>query len=276
MKIFLKDTKPFVKFMMLIAITMVMTSVTAFATMAFKNDLILVQTISTIVVFGLSVVIYNLLFEEKEIYNKTFNTKQQWWYFLLGMGIMLCAMPTIDIFSQLNNQISFPGDEVFKRLNEAADELVKNMVAGKGVGSLIVASVVVAVLPAFFEEWFFRGTLQPLFINWTKNAYVGILITSIIFSLVHFDIFNFVPRVMLGMILGLLFYYSKCIYVNMVAHFFNNFIVVLGFWLYKTGSIEQDFSSDNTTWYLVVVSVIVLVCWIVWSERKKKTSIVSE
>ena len=76
MKIFLKDTKPFVKFMMLIAITMVMTSVTAFATMAFKNDLILVQTISTIVIFGLSVVIYNLLFEEKEIYNKTFKRKQ--------------------------------------------------------------------------------------------------------------------------------------------------------------------------------------------------------
>jgi uncharacterized protein len=279
MKLFLKDTKPFVKFMMMIAITMVMTSVAAFTQMAMKScNLLLIQAITTIIVFGFSVVFYNLFFEKNEIYKQTFSSKGKWWYFIVGAVVIIASTPFVDILAQWNNTWHFHGEEIFRRLTEVSEQLTKQMVQGQSVSSLLWASITIALFPAVFEEWFFRGTLQKLFISWTKNAYIGILITSIIFSLFHFDVFNFIPRVVLGMILGLLFYYSKCIYINMTAHFINNFIVVLGYWLCNRGVIKNDFSSfDNyNSIFLVICSIIILSFWIFYSEKKKQRVINSK
>ena len=46
----------------------------------------------------------------------------------------------------------------------------------------ITALFVIALAPAIFEEILFRSTIQPLFIGWTKNVWVGIIITSIFFG----------------------------------------------------------------------------------------------
>lgn len=279
MKLFIKDTKPFVKFMMIIAITMVMTSVAAFVQLAMKScSLLLIQATSTTIVFGLSVVLYNLFFENNEIYKKTFISKQKWWYFVVGIVVIIASTPFVDIIAQWNNTWHFHGDELLRKMTQASEILTKKMIKGQSVSNLILASISIALFPAVFEEWFFRETLQKLFISWTKNAYIGILITSIIFSLFHFDLFNFIPRVVLGMVLGLLFYYSKCIYVNMTAHFINNFIVVLGYWLCNRGVIKNDFSSlgSYNSILLVIVSILLLSFWIFYSEKKKQRVINSK
>jgi ABC-type tungstate transport system substrate-binding protein len=89
-----------------------------------------------------------------------------------------------------------------------------------------------AFLPALFEEVLFRGALQNLLVKWWKAPLLGILFTALLFSLVHLSIYLFLSRAVLGFVLGLMYYKTKNIWVNIIAHFLNNAIVVTTMYYY--------------------------------------------
>ncbi len=96
-----------------------------------------------------------------------------------------------------------------------------------GGGELLIALVIMAFLPALFEELFFRGVLQNLFTRWWNRPLPAIIAVSLIFSLIHSSYYLFLSRALLGFVLGWMFYQSRNIWVNTIAHFMNNAIVLL-------------------------------------------------
>jgi membrane protease YdiL (CAAX protease family) len=86
---------------------------------------------------------------------------------------------------------------------------------------LVLNMLTIAIIPAICEEWIFRGTLQKLFSE-KLNIHLAILFSSIIFSFIHFEFSGFLPRIILGMFLGYLFYYSGSLWLNIFAHAVNN------------------------------------------------------
>ncbi|MBL0145192.1 MAG: CPBP family intramembrane metalloprotease [Chitinophagaceae bacterium] len=60
-----------------------------------------------------------------------------------------------------------------------------------GIGSYLLGLIILALLPAVFEELFFRGLLQNLFVKWWQKPMLAILVTSVLFSLVHTSILCF-------------------------------------------------------------------------------------
>ena len=101
----------------------------------------------------------------------------------------------------------------------------------------------IAIIPAIGEELLFRGVIQRLFINWTKNAHWGILITSILFSALHMQFFGFFPRMMLGILFGYLFLWSGSLWLPILCHFINNGSAVVYVYLEQRGL--MGFSSDT-------------------------------
>ena len=87
--------------------------------------------------------------------------------------------------------------------------------------------VVLALLPAVAEELFFRGILQRIFIQMTRRPWIGIIITAIIFSALHGQFLGFIPRMVLGIVLGALYWYSGSLYPGMLAHFLNNAVQIV-------------------------------------------------
>ena len=83
-----------------------------------------------------------------------------------------------------------------------------------------------SLLPAVFEETFFRGGMQNLLTRSIGNHWVAIILTSIIFSLIHLSYYGFLARVCLGIVLGLIYYYSGSLWLSIFAHCFNNAIAV--------------------------------------------------
>lgn len=86
----------------------------------------------------------------------------------------------------------------------------------------------VAILPAFCEEFLHRGLL----LNGTKEIGIkkAILISSLMFGLLHFNINQFFYAFVVGLLLALVAIVSKSIYPAMIIHFTNNFIsVYLGY-----------------------------------------------
>jgi len=90
---------------------------------------------------------------------------------------------------------------------------------------LYIVILVVAVTPAIFEELMFRGILPRFFEK--QGVWSSIIITGLLFSIFHLDLYKLLPIAFLGIWLGYLLYVTKSIYAPMIAHFLNNFIAIM-------------------------------------------------
>ncbi len=93
------------------------------------------------------------------------------------------------------------------------------------VGQFVLFSVILAVLPAVFEELFFRGLILNS-LNGIKRVY-AVLISALCFALYHGSVAQLVYQFIYGVALGFLFVTAKSILPCVVAHFINNFAVLL-------------------------------------------------
>ncbi|OFY67232.1 MAG: hypothetical protein A3H98_01375 [Bacteroidetes bacterium RIFCSPLOWO2_02_FULL_36_8] len=123
--------------------------------------------------------------------------------------------------------------------------------------------IVLAVIPALAEEILFRGIVQQLLHNQTKNIHIAIWVSALMFSAVHIQFFGLLPRMLLGALFGYLFFWSKDISIPIMAHFTNNAIALTINYLYNTGKIDfkDEFFNQAGFWvigiYCVLVSVLI-------------------
>jgi membrane protease YdiL (CAAX protease family) len=113
----------------------------------------------------------------------------------------------------------------------------------------LVLSIIVAIVPAFVEEMFFRGYLQRrLLQRWSPKVAIGI--SSLLFSLIHYDSWHHVVAVMpLAVLLGVVAYRSGSIWPCVALHMLHNaYVGALGmFSLYAVNQLSE-----------VVIGVILL------------------
>jgi membrane protease YdiL (CAAX protease family) len=130
----------------------------------------------------------------------------------------------------------------------------------KSVLDLLFAIIAVAVVPAIVEELFFRASLQKIIMDWTGKPYVAIVVTAIIFSAFHFSYFGFLSRMSLGIILGIIYYYTKTIWLPILMHFINNGIGITILYFVRNDSKKMDAVIDgNLPFYWVVLALFVII-----------------
>ena len=147
----------------------------------------------------------------------------------------LIALPALNQIIYWNSNLTFPDSwaywgETFREMEERAAEASNVMMNVSSIGAFVVNLVVIALITAFGEELFFRGTLQSAAASGGAN-HTAIWVVALIFSAMHFQFFGFVPRLLLGAWFGYLLYWSRSVYLPMIAHFINNGVVVLCAWL---------------------------------------------
>ncbi len=172
---------------------------------------------------------------------------------LLVLFLTLAGILLSGALGAVNEQIPLSAKWLAKAkaMEEAYRATMLTMATMKNFTDYLLTLLTLAIAPAIFEEVLFRGAFQRIFIGWTRNAWAGIIITSILFSAIHFSYFGFLPRVALGMILGLIFYYGKNIWLNILLHFLNNALVVTQ--LYVAGRsgkpVEKTIDENIPVWF---------------------------
>lgn len=106
---------------------------------------------------------------------------------------------------------------------------------------LAVNLIMIALVPAFVEELFFRGTLQPILEKWWKRPHLAIFVTAALFSFIHFQFFGFLGRWAMGIWLGYLFFWSRNIWYPIIAHILNNGLLVLAIY---SGEMEMPDATN--------------------------------
>ena len=126
---------------------------------------------------------------------------------LLAVTILLVSMPFISLLTQINRLLILPellsGLELWmQNLERSAQETTNLLLAGTFIWDYLGNILFIGVFAAVAEEVFFRGALQQLLVKLFKNKHVGVWMTSFIFSLMHLQFYGFLPRIVLGVLLG--------------------------------------------------------------------------
>jgi len=152
---------------------------------------------------------------------------------ILALGVMAIASisPLIDVLSTWNQGLQLP--ESLKSIEDwmintekDAEVATNTLLNTDSWGGFAMNIIIIAIMAGIGEELMFRGVIQKILIGWTKNIHLGILYTAIIFSAIHFQFYGFVPRMILGMVLGYLYIWSKSLWVPVIAHAINNGLTV--------------------------------------------------
>ena len=190
---------------------------------------------------------------------------------VFGFLGLVSALSVLQIWME---GLSFP--EGMKALENKAREMQEQasrnqalLSSGTTTGALVINLLVMAVTPAVIEEIFFRGTLQQVLVKWWKRPFWAILVTSFVFALVHFQLFNLPILTILGFLLGLVFYWSKNLWYPIMLHFFNNGMLVVILWLEARGDLDRGTSEEvNINTLGVVISCLFGLAFIYFFYRK--------
>lgn len=246
----------------------------------FANINKVLQVVSTLFLFFTPAFFFALIVNGKPFKYLGFNTKVSAKQIALVTIIAFTGLFLSGALGEINQLIPITkgARTYFQSLEDKYVEQMLAMVQIKSFADYFIGLIIIALAPAILEEVFFRGALQQLLTNWIKTPWIAIGITSILFSLVHFSYFGFLPRAMLGAVLGLLFYYSKNIWTNILAHFLNNAIAVTQIYaLSMSGKIDKKTLADLdkaqfSGWIFLVIGIVSAVAMITWLYYFKKES----
>jgi len=76
----------------------------------------------------------------------------------------------------------------------------------------------------FFEELLYRGIILNGLIN-RYSRKKAIIYSALIFGIAHLNFPQGINAFLLGLIIGTVYYYTRSIYLCMIMHFANNFLV---------------------------------------------------
>ncbi len=120
---------------------------------------------------------------------------------------------------------------------EKLTEMYGKILTQKNILDIFYGILVVAIVPALSEEWFFRGIFLGLLRKkWEKN--IAVSVTSALFAFLHSIPWFFIPLFLVGLVLGFLTVRTGSIWPAVWVHAISNFISILLFYNFSSSYIS--------------------------------------
>jgi len=221
----------------------------------------LIQILGSVGTFIIPAFLFSYLFAGDLFSYYGFDSRTGGGPILLTVAMMISVIPFINYLAELNMsiEISAPGIErMLRSLENEAEQIMRAFTATKNFGGLLINLLMIGVIAAVGEELIFRGLLQRQLADMFRNNHVAILVTAILFSAFHFQFFSFLPRFVLGIILGYLMYLGRSIWFPITAHFVNNAMGVIYYYFNTRGSADDMLEEIGTSTMMPMAAVISL------------------
>jgi membrane protease YdiL (CAAX protease family) len=156
------------------------------------------QVISSIAIFLAPSLVFAYLSDRKPLEYIGFKKPSPVVFWGLSFLLIFASLPMVGWLGHMNENMHLLQAWLLPKklcaMAEAqAGKMIEKFLEMKSPADLIRMIIIVAVVPAFAEELFFRGVLQRLMIQITRRPMVGIIITAIIFSAIHEQFLDFSP-----------------------------------------------------------------------------------
>ena len=193
----------------------------------------------------------------------------------LGIGWLLIPasvivfQPIMQFLSGIERMIPWP--DQFLAVRDQLEALLKTMVNADSILELIVVIIMAAVTPAICEEFYFRG----YFLRNMSRRFSGktaVIISGLIFGLFHFNPFQLTGLILMGIYFSFLAWHYQSLWASMIAHFTNNALVVIAYYISKEQMIDVNLDDPNLQipMNMVLISSILFIVLILIILNSKK------
>lgn len=195
-------------------------------------------------------------------------------FWIIGMLVMILAIPFVQWLGEINRSIHFPGaiEGWMKEKENGANKTVMALLSRRTVQDLVLNIICIAGLAAVGEELLFRGVAQRLFIKLFKRAWPGIIITAFLFSALHLQFYGFFPRFVLGILLGVIYWYSGSLWTAILAHFVYDALLITVAYFYPSMVNEENTVKMSSIALTAAFSFILVALAVNWMIKHSQTS----
>lgn len=229
-----------------------------------QNLLLLIQFLAPLIQFILLPLLYLIFFKTELIPFFKIRTYRSGAFLLLGLFLYFSFLPALEYLIQWNQNLHLP--EAWKGLEtemsgmeEKAKKITDLLINYHTKGKFFLVLLVVAVLPAVGEELFFRGLMQNEIRVVTRSPHFAIWFTAIAFSFVHFQFYGFIPRMLLGVLFGYLYFWSGNILIPITLHFLNNAATLIIMNLYRESYEKLESQQGTVSPVFALISLVITI-----------------
>ena len=179
----------------------------------------------------------------------------------VGLAVMVIGIPFIYYFSNkvegwlprwmLESAMEEDSNAFYSQLGQLSREHPL---------AVLLSTVIIAPLT---EELMFRGLIQGVMKSWTQSKHWAIWISAILFAAIHFHVAGFLPRMLLGALMGYFVLYSGSIWTAVLMHLsFNAFS--LGLTIFPSAGKLFIYLIDG--WFFPAMSLWLAISVWVWGK----------
>jgi uncharacterized protein len=231
--------------------------------------------IQTVLLFGLPALLFGFWAHTKGLFYLGFRRIGKPMHIVFAIVAMLAGLYFVGLLAQVNKAIPMPQSWINTETDYAV--LTKSLLTMYSISDLIFNLLIIALLPAVCEELLFRSCIQNILIHQFSNKYywIAIVITGIIFGIIHGQMQTVLPRIFMGIVLGFIYYYSNNIGVSILAHFVNNGLQVVLAYLVSMHKVSAELMNDDaivpTGYGLASGAVCILFIYFIYQTKQKYT-----
>ncbi len=218
---------------------------------SFKVPLFIVQGVASVVGFILIPWLYLKLVIKKPL-AVFFELKALKSYPVMLLTLLVLSFMFLNsVFIEWNANFEFPEalsglETQLRKFEDLAKAQTEFLTAFDSNFQFILAFLVIAIIPAIGEELLFRGFVQNLLHKISGNIHIAIWIAGFIFSAFHMQFYGLVPRMLLGVLFGYLYYWSRSLSTAMIAHFINNGFTIIMMYLYQKNLVDVNVETEES------------------------------
>ena len=267
-------------FLALLGITVISSNYDAQVGESNKVFFLVAQAFSVLLFFIIPAFLFALFFTQEKLHYFLLHKAPSALVVIVSCLLIITAMPFIGYLEGLNKSMTLPKslsglEQWMKASEEKVQQIEEAFMKNQTIGDLLLNLFVVAFLAALSGEFFFRGLIQRAMTNMTKNIHLSVWVTAILFSAFHMQFYGFLPRVLLGAILGYAFVWSGSLWTSIIAHFLNNALVLIYGYCLSAGYLpkaidEIGMEGDKVTLAWALPSMLLVLAFMILLNKMKR------
>lgn len=145
--------------------------------------------------------------------------------------------------------------ETLQGLEAKLNASFRMMLSDKSPSTVVFTFLSIVVIAPIGEELLFRGAVQGWMLTRTKNVHLAVCLSAILFSAVHMQWMGFIPRTVIGLVLGYVAVYGS-LRLAILLHALNNLLAYIQFWVSESVNEAPEIVSKVP----VTATLVMLIC----------------
>ncbi len=192
------------------------------------------------------------------------------------IALLVVLTPFVNWMGELNAKLNFGSyQNSIVEMEKEYNRIINVFLQMKSTSDFLINILVMALLPALAEELFFRGALQTVVYRLSNTGWFSILISSLVFAMLHGTMFKILPIFVLGTVLGTVFYFTRNLWYSITIHFCNNALAVISVYYADKSPLMHKLAYDEmpVPLYLTIISLALGMGILVFIKNKSAQAI---